>query len=178
MTSVSKKVEVAANVAIIVVALLLGAVLVRQYLLPGRTPQPQVARAERPTPGTKLTLPGVDWGRSRQTLVMVLSTNCHFCTESAPFYQRLAREKAGHDDVRLLAVLPQSVEEAQRYLGEHGVVVSEVRQSPPDAVGVRGTPTLIIVDSAGSVVESWVGKIPAEKEAEVLSRILGERAGI
>ena len=178
MTNVSKKIEVAANVAIIFVALLLGGVLVRQYLLPGRTPRPQVARVEGPQPGTKLSLPGVDWGRSRQTLVMVLSTNCHFCTESAPFYQKLAREKSGSDDVRLLAVLPQSVEESQKYLGEHGVSVGEVRQAPPDAVGARGTPTLIIVDSAGSVVESWVGKLPAEKEAEVLGRILGDGASV
>jgi len=178
MTNVTKKIEVAANVAIIVVALLLGVVLVRQYLLPGRTAQLQAALAKGPEPGTKLSLPGVDWGRSRQTLVMVLSTNCHFCTESAPFYQKLAREKAGRDDVRLIAVLPQSVEESQKYLGEHGVSVGEVRQAPPDAVGARGTPTLIIVDGTGSVVESWVGKIPAEKEAEVLGRILGDRAGV
>lgn len=108
---------------------------------------------------------------------MVLSTNCHFCTESAPFYQRLAQQKAGRGDVRLMAVLPQSVGEAQKYLDDHGISVDEVRQAVPGAAYARGTPTLILVDRTGSVIESWVGKLPPEKEAEVLSHFLGERSG-
>jgi hypothetical protein len=175
MNNVSKKIEIAANVAIIVVALLLGVVLVQRYLLTG--PQPEAAaRPAAPKPGTKLSLPDVDWGRSRQTLVMVLSTDCRYCTESAPFYQQLAREKARHEDLRLLAVLPQSPEESQKYLSENGISVSEIKQAPPSAVGVSGTPTLIIVDAAGAVVDSWVGKLPTAREAEVLSRLV-ERAG-
>lgn len=175
MNNISKKIEVAANVAILAVALLLGVVLVKRYLLPSAPPEPP--RAEQLKPGTKLALADVNWAQNKKTLVMVLSTNCHFCTESAPFYQRLAREKSGREDVRLLAVLPQSVEESQKYLSANGVSVSDVRQANPGAVGVRGTPTLIIVDSSGAVVDSWVGKLPPEKEEEVLSRLMTERAG-
>lgn len=174
MSNISKKIEVAANVAIIAVALLLGGVLVKRYLLPDATADGQSATAESLKPGTKLSLPGVDWSQSRQTLVMALSTNCHFCTESAPFYQRLVQEKSKHNDVRLLAVLPQSVEESQKYLNEHGVAVNEVKQATPDTVGARGTPTLIIVDSAGAVVDAWVGKLPEAKEGEVLDRLFAE----
>lgn len=166
----AKKLELLANVAIIVVALLLGAVLVKRYLLP----QPSTAKTAdaRIQPGTKLSLPGMEWGRSDKTLLMVLSTQCHFCTESAPFYQRLAREQSHGGRARLVAVLPQSVAEAQKYLGEHGIAVDEVRQVSPDAVGAAGTPTLIMLDSAGSVVESWVGKLPPDKESEVITRLL------
>ena len=170
MNSLAKKLELLANVAIIVVALLLGAVLVKRYLLP----QPTNARAAdaRIQPGTKLSLPGMEWGRSDKTLLIVLSTQCRFCTESAPFYQRLAREQSRAGRARLVAVLPQSVAEAQKYLGEHGITVDEVRQVSPDAVGAAGTPTLIMLDSAGSVVESWVGKLPPDKESEVITRLL------
>jgi len=177
MANLSKKIEVAANVAIICVALLLGGVLFKRYLLPGSAPAGEPGRAEQLKPGTRLSLPDVDWSRSRKTLVMVLSTNCRYCTESAPFYQVLAREKSGRDDVRLLAVLPQAVEESQKYLDAHGVAVSEVRKATPEAFGVRGTPTLIVVDSAGAVVDSWVGKLPQAKEVEVLNRLLTEHAG-
>lgn len=170
MNSLAKKLELLANVAIIVVALLLGAVLVKRYLLP----QPTNARAAdaRIQPGTKLSLPGMEWGRSDRTLLIVLSTQCRYCTESAPFYQRLAREQSRVGRARLVAVLPQSVAEAQKYLGEHGIAVDEVRQVSPDAVGAAGTPTLIMLDSAGSVVESWVGKLPPDKESEVINRLL------
>jgi thioredoxin-related protein len=175
MNNISKKLEVAANVAILVVALLLGVVLVKRYLAPGPPPEPP--RAERLKPGDKLALEDVDWRQSKKTLVMVLSTNCHYCTESAPFYQRLAREKSGRDDVRLLAVLPQSVEESRKYLDTNGVAVNDVRQEKSGAIRVPGTPTLIMVDSSGAVVDSWVGKLPPEKEDEVLKSLLSERAG-
>ena len=175
MKNLSKKIEVAANVAIIVVAILLGAVLVRRYLLPA-SPPPSPTEAARIKPGTKLSLPGVDWGGSSRTLLMVLSTNCRYCTESAPFYQRLAREKAGRPEVRLLAVLPQPVEESKKYLGDHGVAADDVRQTSPGALGVAGTPTLVLVDKTGAVVESWVGKLPPATENEVVNRLLAAPA--
>ncbi len=167
MGNVAKKIETGANVAIIAVALLLGTVLVRQYLLP-QPPRPDPVGSARIQPGTKLSLPGVDWGRSERTLLMVLSTTCRYCTESAPFYQRLARE---HGGARLVAVTPQQVGEAQGYLSRLGIGVDEIRQADLDAIGVRGTPTLIMLDGDGSVLESWIGKLPPEKESEVLNRL-------
>ena len=177
MKDLTKKVEILANLAIIIVAALLAFVLVSRYLLPSEQ-KAGVAEATLVKAGTKLSLPGVDWGQSDRTLLLVLSTTCHYCSESTPFYQRLAQERSKHGGVRLIAVLPQSVEEAQKYLADHGITVDQVRQSIPGAPYAKGTPTLILVDDKGSVVDLWVGKLPAEKEAEVLSRTLGERAGI
>jgi thiol-disulfide isomerase/thioredoxin len=177
MSNLHKRIEIIANIGIIIVAILLGGVLVNRYLLPP-SPNVEVGEGILIKPGMKLSLPGVDWDRADKTLLMVLSTNCHFCTESAPFYQRLAQQKAGRQDVRLVAVLPQVMSEAQKYLSDHNIVVDDVRQSVPGAAYARGTPTLIMVDRTGSVVTSWIGKLPAEKEAEVLNRFLGERSGI
>lgn len=171
-----KRVELLANVAILVVAVLLGVVLVSRYLLPASS-RPAGGESTRIKPGTKLSLPGVDWGKGDRTLLLVLSTSCRFCTDSAPFYRRLAQEKAGNGGVSLLAVLPQSVGDSQKYLNDLGVAVDDIRQASLEDAQVRATPTLIIADRTGSVIESWVGKLPAEKEEEVLSRFLGERAG-
>lgn len=166
MNNLTKRVELLANVVIIVVAVLLGGVLVKRYLLPqAESPQAQA----RIQPGTKLSVPGIEWGKNERTLLLVLSTTCHYCTESSPFYQRLAREKAEKGGVGLVALLPQSVDESQKYLNGLGVSVDDIKQAGPDAVPVRGTPTLIMADREGAVVESWVGKLPAEKEAEVLN---------
>ena len=166
MNNLTKRLEQLANVAIIVVALLLGGVLVKRYLLPQAESTQAQARIQ---PGTKLSVPGVEWGKNERTLLLVLSTSCHFCTESSPFYQRLAQEKAKKGGVGLVAVLPQSVGESQKYLNDLGVSVDDIKQAGPDAVPVRGTPTLIIADRTGAVIESWVGKLPAEKEVEVLN---------
>ena len=163
-----KKIELIANIAIIVVALILGVVLVKRYLLTDT--QSAAPTAARIQPGTKVQLAGVDWSKSGQTLVLVVSDTCHFCTESAEFYQRLAQEKAKHEGTRMIAVLPQDVSRGQAYLSKLGVAVDEVQQSPLDAIGVVGTPTLLLIDDKGAVKQSWVGKLPPGQETEVLSK--------
>lgn len=177
MRNSNKNLELLVNVAIIIVAMLLGTVLARPlYVLP-IPKQPDGVQSTLIKPGTKLSLSGLDWNKGDQTLLMVLSTNCRFCTESSPFYQRLVQQKGGRGDVRLVAVLPQSVIEAQKYLSDHDISVDEVRQSVPGAFYANATPTLILVDRTGSVVESWAGKLPPQKELEVLDRFLRNTAG-
>lgn len=167
MNKFVKKAELFANVAIIVVAILLATVLVKSYLLHRFTtsqPRPTVQiRA-----GSKLSLPGVDWNSNGKTLVMALSTKCHFCTESAPFYQRVAQERSRNLNLRLVAVFPQQSAESQEYLNGLGVAVDEVKQSELGQLGVRGTPTLILLDNHGTVENSWRGRLNHDEESEVL----------
>ena len=73
--------------------------------------------------------------------------------------------------LRLVAILPQEVSEGQKYLSEHGVLVDEVKQSPLNAVGVGGTPTLILTNNEGVVTDAWLGKLSTNKEAEVLGKL-------
>jgi hypothetical protein len=58
-----------------------------------------------------------------------------------------------------------------QYLSTLDLSVDEVRQSPLDALGVRGTPTLMFVNSGGVVTHVWIGKLPPAKEDEVLNRL-------
>lgn len=166
MSSLTRKLEVGANIAIILVALLLGAVLVKRFLL-APTPQP----SREISAGTKVALPGVDWGKNGRTLLLVLQKGCHFCSESAPFYQRLVRETSGRPGLAVVAVLPQATDEAKQYLGELNVPVQDIRQVSLSSLGVSGTPTLLLVDSQGAVLQAWVGKLPAEQEADVLNKV-------
>jgi hypothetical protein len=171
MNNLIKRVEVFSNVAIIIVALLLSAVLVKNYLLP-RPAQANVGAATKGlvNTGAKLSLRDVDWSQSDQTLVLALSNSCHFCSESGPFYQRLAQSKGG---TRLIAVLPQPVEDGQKYLDKLHVPVSEVRQLTLSDLGVEGTPTLLLVDKSGTVKNVWVGRLQIEQEAAVLEALQG-----
>jgi len=161
--TLTRKLELAANVAIITVAVVLCAVLVKTYLL---APTPQAP--QQSLVGARVPVPEVDWRGNGRTLLLVLQKGCRFCAESAPFYQRLAGE-AGQ--VRLVAVLPQQVEESREYLRELNVPVGEVRQAPFKDLGIRGTPTLLLVNGEGVVTGSWFGKLSPDKEEEVLSRL-------
>src|ERR1043165_683938 len=79
--------------------------------------------------GSQVDWPNMDWARNGRTVVLGLSTTCHFCTESAPFYQKLLRELSRQGGNRGVAVLPQPVGEGQKYLQDLGLSVDEVRQA-------------------------------------------------
>src|ERR1041384_1254837 len=154
MLSLYKKIELVANVAIILVALLIGGVFVKKYFFDTPSNPPL-----KITAGTKVHLQDVDWAKNGQTLLLVLQKGCRFCAESAPFYQGLTREMENTKSTQLIAVLPQEVNEGQQYLAALEVPISEVRKMNPDFPRVSATPTLILVNSAGEVVDSWVGKL-------------------
>lgn len=166
--SLSAKIETIANVATIVVALLISTVLIKAYVLPVQ-PRP-IGTPSLITPGKTLDgrSLGVDWAKNRRTLVMAISTTCRFCTESAPFFRRLADEIR---TVRLVAVMPQSASEAQSYLRSVGVQVDQVKQASLGALGVRATPTLALVNDAGVVTDVWVGKLQPDQENQVLDTL-------
>lgn len=168
-----KKLEVVTNVAIILVAVLLAAVLVKDRLMP-RTSSPPTLPPDVAI-GSKISLPGTPWMGSRGTLVLVLGTGCHFCTESADFYRRLATAPP-RADVHLTAVFPQTVEAGREYLTQLKVGLGDVRQVPLFQLGVRGTPTLLWVDAKGVLRGKWVGKLPADKEEEVMETVFGSRS--
>jgi thiol-disulfide isomerase/thioredoxin len=165
-TSKPNMIQNLASIATIIVSVLLSAVLIKVFLLPQRFPAPSGAQ---PLVGLniKQSLPGVDWARNKRTLVLALSTQCHFCTESAPFFQRIAKEAS--KDVKLVAVLPQPVGDSQKYLEAEGVQVDDVRQAQASSIGVTGTPTLLLVDDTGKVQDAWQGKLQPDQETAVLA---------
>jgi thioredoxin-related protein len=162
----SQRLESLANLAIIVVAIALVVVLAQKFILSG---QPS---ALLPTiaVGSKVQLKDASWGSHQKNLLMVLQSGCRYCTESATFYKRLTQEAAGKG-VKVVAVLPQTVEEGNQYLQKLGVQANEVRQGSLDDLQVSGTPTLIMVNNQGEVVNSWVGLLPPDKETEVLASL-------
>ncbi len=165
MSTLYKRIELLANVAIIVVAIMLGVVLVQRFFF-AKTAQPPPEIAV----GTKISLPEVEWAKNGKTVLVVLQKGCHFCAESAPFYQRLAQTAAARN-VKLIAVLPQPPAEGQEYLNALSVPITDIRQAPLNMINVSGTPTLILVDDKGAAAATWVGKLPPEKESEVLERL-------
>lgn len=165
-----RKIELAANVAIIVAALTLVGLAADKFYFRAGAAAGQSAGAGVKA-GDKVALPDVKWERGGRTLVLALSTGCRFCTESAPFYQRLAAEAARRGGARLIAVVPQTSEEGRKYLEKLGVAVDDVRQLPLNTFGVSGTPTLILVDEGGVAKRVWVGKLPEAAQDDVIAQL-------
>jgi thiol-disulfide isomerase/thioredoxin len=169
MKNLQSKLEVGANIAIIVVAILIVGLVIQRYFFANNQ---QPAANEPPTPavGTKVSLPGVDFAQNPQTVLLVLQKGCHYCTDSAPFYQKLVKGTAGKN-IKILAVLPQNKEESEGYLSELGIAGIETKQAPLSLLEVRGTPTVIVVNDKGEITNTWIGKLATEKELEVFREL-------
>jgi thioredoxin-related protein len=80
-------------------------------------------------------------------------------------------ESVRNKGVKLVVVLPTVSEESAAYLDELGLSGVEVKQASLKDIQVGGTPTLILLDGKGEVTRYWVGKLPSEKETEVLEQL-------
>lgn len=172
---INKRVELCANIGITLLTLMSGYLLIRSYFFNNAavigSRAAAVTSKRVPTPGTKIAVPGVNWGDKNRTLLFVMSSSCKYCKESTPFYQKIVKETKMIKDLRLVALLPQEVEQGERYLSSMGIAIREVKQSQPGAVGASGFPTLIMVDKSGTIKKAWVGKLSADKEVEVITQL-------
>lgn len=167
MEKINQKVELVANIFIILLVLAIGGVLVQKYFL--AVPLNRRARVE-PKIGSQMNAPDVNWSQQPKTLVLALQAGCRFCSESAPFYKRVI-ETVRNKNVKLVAAFPAEIEESAKYLKELGLTNIEVKRSSLSSLQVSGTPTLILINSKGEITDYWVGKLPPDKETEVLNKL-------
>jgi hypothetical protein len=167
MSTIYKKTEFAANLLIAIVGVVVVGVAVQRF-----SPSRSAARSDQELPkvGDRVQLPDFDWSRSEKNVVLVLQKGCHFCSDSASFYEKLIQHSRSRN-AAVVAVLPQSAEEANQYLKELRIAEIEVRQSQLDSILVAGTPTIIVANGRGEITAVWFGKLQPEKESEVLGAI-------
>ena len=169
MNKTDQRVELAANILIVVVAVLLIGVIAQRYFFSSSTSSNNPARIQ-PTVGKKVNLTDVNFAETRKTLILALQTTCQFCDESAPFYKRLLEETKGKN-IKLVAVFPTKAEDSTKHLAKLGLAGFEVKQARVSALDASGTPTLILTNDKGEVTNFWVGKLPANKESEVINQL-------
>lgn len=189
MKKIFRKVQFLSNIATIVIALLFSFVVGKLYLFPSSeltnnttSPRPitsvpqsvpkAITQAAQSSPiGKSVPLENVNWKENKKTLVVYVSTTCHFCTESSPFYKRLAEKYSDSKDVKLVTVMPQPIDDAKTHLKNLGINIKEVYSYPLTSIGVTSTPTLLLVNDSGIVTEMWKGKLTSDREEQVLSKL-------
>jgi rhodanese-related sulfurtransferase len=175
MRKLSEKIELLVNIGIIFTALVFCGILSKLYFWPAQERGVNANLDPRIPAGTKIYLPDVAWS-SERTLLLALSTKCHYCSESAPFYRQLVKAVEGQMDVKLVALLPEEINESEQYLKNLDVAINDVKRAPLKQINVMATPTLLLVDNSGTVINSWLGRLTTEEEGEVLSVLRGGSA--
>jgi thiol-disulfide isomerase/thioredoxin len=174
--------QFSSNIAIVIIAIMLSIVVIKQYIsspvvADTKTVAKQTntniptAKPEIQTPvGKTVPMQDVNWKENKKTLVLYMSTNCRYCKESVPFYQKLVKETADKK-VKFVAVLPQTTEEATEYFKSQNVEIKDIYNASLSSIGVVATPILLLVNEQGVVSDYWRGKLPAEKESDVLAKL-------
>jgi thiol-disulfide isomerase/thioredoxin len=164
-----KLLERIANVFVIVgISAFLAIVAHNQLLSSGRQLKSPAAAAEA-LKGKVIRVSGLTFPRPRASVLLVISTSCHFCQESLPFYSALSSSLGGKADI--LAVLPQPQQEAAEFLKAANVEVTQLATASPSQLGVGGTPTLLLLDPNGKVQDVWLGRLDEVRQAQVRSRL-------
>lgn len=150
-----------------VAAAAINHILLARSAPPPAEPRPVVAS------GTTLTLPANATGSgTADALLLVLSAECRFCTESMPFYRRLAaRPEVRSGQVRLSVVSMQPLAEMREYLREHGLEAAHVMSVPESGLRVGATPGIVLATREGVVRESWLGAVPSREEKRVIDAL-------
>lgn len=159
--------DTAANIAIILVCAIAAVVLVRNQFFPSRPPgAPGVEKGE-----TFAALKQAVPTGANRALVVAVSPTCHFCNDSLPFYKHLLDERNQKGSaVKFVAAVPTEdakAPESEKF-SNAGVQPDNVVHIDFSTIKIPGTPTLLLVDNNGKVLNVWVGKLDEGGEKDVL----------
>ena len=161
--------EIATNIAVVLVAIAALSTLATNKLLSPETPT-FIAGLQKGKPFGEVSR--VDYRGSEQTLLIAMNTNCSYCQESLPFYRKLAdTQPPGNKSLRIVALFPNKAEQVAKYVRANQFNIDTVADVDLRGLGVSGTPTMILVNNKGEVKNFWLGKL-ADKEAEEVIRSL------
>lgn len=120
---------------------------------------------------------GIDCRRTPQTLLIGMSSTCGFCQESLPFYKELAKTLSEHaGTTRLLTVMPERDDAAKHFLQQNGLQVDALTAVDLRKIHVGATPTLVLVNSDGKIIDFWIGKLSPDAQQQVINAVLKTHA--
>jgi hypothetical protein len=155
------------NVAILC-GVLYGITLMRSATNPSSQP-PLYSIGE-----TAPSLSTVSYRSSDRTLILFVSSSCHFCTDSMAFYRDLVADRDSKRlSLRIIAVGHEPNEVLKRYFDANGVRMDQTISVDKSAwVKSSLTPQQIVVDRTGLIRGTWPGKLSVTHLSD-LKRSLG-----
>jgi hypothetical protein len=158
------------SVVLLLSVMMIGTMVTRWIPRQAAPPAPTVSSRTGYHRGERIgVLPGVDFSQTKRTLVLFIRTTCPYCVKSMPFYHALVEQvRSRGAKARLVIVGPEHESELRTFLASHDVSVDDVVSSPSAGSRIPGTPTLVLVDPKGIVLDQWVGVLPGEREGQVV----------
>jgi len=113
------------------------------------------------------------WSTPR-TVVLFLSTKCEFCKASSPFYRTLLEEQRSRSStVDIVAVFQEGPEVVSRFMGSEQLDMKSVPDIDVKSLHVKGTPTVVVVDGGGKILDAWSGRLGKDRQQQVRKAAFG-----
>ena len=168
-----KRLELLVNISVIVLGAAVLFFLVKTY----RATRIAAESAQEPHIGDQLpAIPDVNWKANDRTLVLALKKGCHYCEDSMPFYRQLAQlseQKALK--ANLVAVFPDPTADVDALVQAEHLSLQAVPDVSLSKLKVGGTPTLILADSSGRILQDWVGELSDHEQQQLLATLHVEK---
>jgi hypothetical protein len=146
--------ESAANLAAVGICVALLVPVAHRYLLPVFDHDPKTGLQV----GVVFPkLPGVSYGEHRLTLALFVRTHCLACEESMPDYEML--RQVVQDGKGAFLVCGIVVGESINAITEAGFHLPVIQVKDFRTYNVSGTPTIVLIDPNGRVIDFWVGRL-------------------
>lgn len=122
-----------------------------------------------PLPLVGQTLPAKLRG---STIAVFMSSSCPHCAAEVPFLSKLDAAAAG----KVAAVFFDKDTGASEFLQGRGwsKAPSTVSTSDLGSLRIKGTPTTVVADAGGKILQAYVGELKPEQEAELLKAVGGK----
>lgn len=128
--------------------------------------RPNNANGNAPAIGSEFRAAEFNPAGSRVNALIFLRTGCSFCDESMPFYRRIT-QLSNTGKVKVVAFFEHNDLESSEYMKRSQLTDVGISRANFDSLGIKGTPTLVLLDQGGKVLKSSVGKLDDKGEQEV-----------
>ncbi|MGA3188446.1 MAG: hypothetical protein ABSF22_15180 [Bryobacteraceae bacterium] len=120
--------------------------------------------------GQGLTVSGIDWGKAKTNVVLILAVGCQPCERSYPFYSHLAEIAKNRPNVRMSIGFFGSQSSGIQYSATLGAWASSLEVGSFRAVDEKmiTVPSIAVTDSRGVIAKSWSGHFSKAAEDEVV----------
>lgn len=170
MARVKGFVEMASEVAVIVLACVVVLSMIRQYS--AGTTGTTVVRQGLMAGSEIHDVPHISYDRAKRTVLLFLNSRCAACLQGVRDYVALRRLlEQGYFRVQVFGVFQG---ESQGQLEEYRKLgfPFPIRQVEDFSYyGISGTPTVVIVDPTGRIRDFWIGRVQA---TSVMKRLTGD----
>jgi hypothetical protein len=71
----------------------------------------------------------------------------------------------------MIAVFPNSKTDVEQYVRQNDLQIEAVPESTLGELNVAATPTVILVDASGRVLDFWIGKLSPNEEQQLIAKV-------